>query len=148
MYRKLPRLVLNFFSSGEKMKTKKKVSQKRKEELKIIERACEMERNFQKAVDMADGFPPPKLEEDFKFLENGFFMIFFLPKKNESRNNLYPRLPTRHPREKIFRKNLFLPYSLPQQWQETPSETPNQIQDFCSPRRLVFFGNHASGGTA
>ena len=48
------------------MKTKKKVSQKRKEELKIIERACEMERNFQKAVDMADGFPPAKIGRGFQ----------------------------------------------------------------------------------
>ena len=60
------------------MKTKKKVSQKQKqdEELKIIEKACEMERNFQKAVDMADGFPPPKSEEDFKFLEKWLFLDF------------------------------------------------------------------------
>ena len=60
------------------MATKKKVSQKQKqdERLKIIEKACEIERNFQKAVDMADGFPPPKSEEDFKFLEKWLFHDF------------------------------------------------------------------------
>ena len=60
------------------MKTKKKVSQKQKqdEELKLCEKAIEAERNFQKAVDMADGFPPPKSEEDFKFLEKWLFLDF------------------------------------------------------------------------
>ena len=60
------------------MKTKKKVSQKTKkdEELEILERACELERNFQKAVVMADGFPPPKSAEDFQFLEKWLFHDF------------------------------------------------------------------------
>ena len=62
------------------MTTKKKVSPKNEtkdEELKLCEKACEMERNFQKAVEMADGFPPPKSEEDFKFLEKWLFYDFF-----------------------------------------------------------------------
>ena len=78
---------MNFFSIGEKMATKKKVSSTKETQEQLCEKACEMEKNFQKAVDMADGFPPPKSEEDFKFLKNGFFMIFFLSKKNEPRNN-------------------------------------------------------------
>ena len=75
------------------------------------------ERNLKKALNMADGFPPPKTTEDFKFLDkwlfNDEFFIFF--KENESRNNLNPRLPPRLPSEKIHRKTLFLPGSLPQQ---------------------------------
>ena len=63
------------------MTTKKKVCLKKenttKEFEKLCEKACEMERNFQKAVDMADGFPPPKSEEDFKFLEKWLFYDFF-----------------------------------------------------------------------
>ena len=76
--RTIPDHLLNFFSSGEKMKTKKKVSQKTKkdEELEILEKVCEMERNFQKACEMADGFPPPKSEEDFQFLEKWLFHDF------------------------------------------------------------------------
>ena len=62
------------------MKTKKKVSQKKKqkedEELEILEKACEMEINFQKACEMADGFPPPKSAEDFQFLEKWLFHDF------------------------------------------------------------------------
>ena len=42
-------------------------------------------------------------------------MVFLFFKENEPRNNLNPRLPPRHPSEKIFRENLFLPDSLPQQ---------------------------------
>ena len=74
---KVSRHVLNFFSSGEKMATKKKVSQKHKtdeESKKLCEKAIEAEKNFQNAVDMADGFPPPKSEEDFKFLEKWLFL--------------------------------------------------------------------------
>ena len=78
-----PDLVLNFFSFGDKMASKKKtqspkkVSQKHKQkELEIIKQACEMERNFQKACEMADGFPPPKSEEDFRFLEKWLFLDF------------------------------------------------------------------------
>ena len=60
--------------------TKRKTFQQKKkktaEEIQL-EKACEMERNFQKAVDMADGFPPPKSEEDFKFLEKWLFYDFF-----------------------------------------------------------------------
>ena len=60
--------------------TKRKTFQQKKkktaEEIQL-EKACEMERNFQKAVDMADGFPPPKSEEDFKFLEKWLFFYFF-----------------------------------------------------------------------
>ena len=72
---------------------------------------------LKKALNMADGFPPPKTTEDFKFLDkwlfNDEFFIFF--KDNESRNNLNLRLPPRHPSETIHRKTLFLPGSLPQQ---------------------------------
>ena len=52
-------------------KKKKRSCEKTPEEAELekLEKACEAERNFQKAVDMADGFPPPKSEEDFKFLE-------------------------------------------------------------------------------
>ena len=76
----------------------------------------EAERNLKKALNMADGFPPPKTNEDFEFLDKWLFndcFLFF--KENESRNNLNPRLPPRLSREKIFRKNLVLPDSLPQQ---------------------------------
>ena len=75
------------------------------------------ERNLKKALDMADGFPPPKTTEDFKFLDKWLFNdeFFYFFKENEPRNNLNPRLPPRHPSEKIFRENLFLPDSLPQQ---------------------------------
>ena len=60
------------------MLSKKKKTPKKKtpEEIKL-DKACEAERNFQKAVDMADGFPPPKSEEDFKFLEKWLFCDFF-----------------------------------------------------------------------
>ena len=49
------------------MKTTKKVSQKTKkdDELEILEKAIEAERNFQKACEMADGFPPPKSGRGF-----------------------------------------------------------------------------------
>ena len=72
---------------------------------------------LKKALNMADGFPPPKTTEDFKFLDKWLFndLFFYFFKENESRNNLNPRLPPRHPSEKIFRENLFLPDSLPQQ---------------------------------
>ena len=56
------------------MTTKKKVSPTKETQEKLCEKACEMERNFQKAVDMADGFPPPKSEEDFKFLKKWLFL--------------------------------------------------------------------------
>ena len=54
---------------------KKSTPQKKKKTAEEIEldKACEAERNFQKAVDMADGFPSPKSEEDFKFLEKWIF---------------------------------------------------------------------------
>ena len=53
------------------------------------------ERNFEKALNMADGFPPPKTIEDFKFLDKWLFndLFFYFFKENESRNNLNPRLP-------------------------------------------------------
>ena len=51
------------------MSCKKKKKTPEEAELEKLEKACKDERNFQKAVDMADGFPPPKSEEDFKFLE-------------------------------------------------------------------------------
>ena len=61
----------------QKMKSTKTISQKdKRHELEILEKACEMERNFQKACEMADGFPPPKLEEDFQFLEKWLFHNF------------------------------------------------------------------------
>ena len=56
-----------------KGKTFQQKKKKTAEEIQL-EKACEMERNFQKAVDMADGFPPPKSEEDFKFLEKWLFL--------------------------------------------------------------------------
>ena len=55
------------------MSSKKKKQKKTPEEEKL-EKACEAERNFQKAIDMADGFPPPKSEEDFRFLEKWLFL--------------------------------------------------------------------------
>ena len=60
------------------MKSQKKtVSQKdKRHELEILEKACEMEINFQKACEMADGFPPPKSAEDFQFLEKWLFHDF------------------------------------------------------------------------
>ena len=73
----------NFFDSGQ---SKSKKEKKPVNPQKIWEQACEnerkfhaelwekAERNFQKAVDMADGFPPPKSEEDFKFLEKWLFL--------------------------------------------------------------------------
>ena len=64
-----PDYVLNFFSSGEKMKTPQEV---------------EAERNLKKALNMADGFPPLKTNEDFKFLDKWLFndlFFFFFPKK-------------------------------------------------------------------
>ena len=45
----------------------------KKTKKEILEKACEMERNFQKACEMAEGFPPPKSEEDFQFLEKWLF---------------------------------------------------------------------------
>ena len=61
-----------------KMKSqKKRISQKdKRHELEILEKACEMEINFQKAREMADGFPPPKSAEDFQFLEKWLFHDF------------------------------------------------------------------------
>ena len=59
------------------MATKKKVSSTKETQEKLCEKVCEMEKNFQKAVDMADGFPPPKSEEDFKFLKKWLFYDFF-----------------------------------------------------------------------
>ena len=95
------------------MKTTKKVSKKTPQQ----QEAIEAERNLKKALNMADGFPPPKTNEDFKFLDKWLFKdcFFYFFKENESRNNLNPRLPPRYPREKNFRENLFLPDSLPQQ---------------------------------
>ena len=64
----------------------------------------EAERNLKKALNMADGFPPPKTTEDFKFLDKWLFNddFFYLFKENESRNNLNPRLPPRLPSETNF----------------------------------------------
>ena len=77
----------------------------------------EAERNLKKALNMADGFPPPKTTEDFKFLDkwlfNDEFFCFF--KENEPRNNINPRLPPRLPRETNHWKNVFLPCSMPPQ---------------------------------
>ena len=69
----------------------------------------EAERNLKKALNMADGFPPPKTSEDFKFLDKWLFNdeFFYLFKENESRNNLNPRLPPWLPSETNHRKNLF-----------------------------------------
>ena len=81
------------------------------------EKNTQAERKIKKALNMADGFPPPKTTEDFKFLDKWLFNseFFYLFKENESRNNLNPRLPPRYPSETNHRKNLFLPDSLPQQ---------------------------------
>ena len=72
---------------------------------------------IKKALNMADGFPPPKTAEDFKFLDKWLFNheFFCFLKENESRNNFNLRLPPWLPSEKINRKTLFLPGSLPQQ---------------------------------
>ena len=55
------------------MKTKKKTPAPQQE--------VEAERNLKKALDMADGFPPPKTNEDFEFLDkwlfNDCFFLFF-----------------------------------------------------------------------
>ena len=61
-----------------KMKSQeKRISQKdKRHELEILEKAREMEINFQKACEMADGFPPPKSAEDFQFLEKWLFHDF------------------------------------------------------------------------
>ena len=37
----------------------------------------EAERNFKKALNMADGFPSPKTNEDFKFLDKWLFNDLF-----------------------------------------------------------------------
>ena len=57
------------------MKTTKKVSKKTPQQ----QEAIEAERNLKKALNMADGFPPPKTNEDFKFLDKWLFKdCFFL----------------------------------------------------------------------
>ena len=50
------------------MKTTKKVSKKTPQQ-----EAIEAERNLKKALNMADGFPPPKTNEDLIFLEQWLF---------------------------------------------------------------------------
>ena len=61
------------------MQSPKTISQKDKQkELEILEKSIEAERNFQKACEMAEGFPPPKSEEDFQFLEKWLFYDFFV----------------------------------------------------------------------
>ena len=62
--------------------------------IKKTPQEVEAERNLKgealkKALNMADGFPPPKTNEDFKFLDKWLFndLFFFLSKENESRNN-------------------------------------------------------------
>ena len=57
-----------------KKKNPQRWGRMRKKRAQICDKACENERNFQKAVDMADGFPPPKSEEHFKFLETWLFI--------------------------------------------------------------------------
>ena len=54
---------------------KKSTPQKKKKTAEEIEldKACEAERNFQKAVDMATGFLPVQSEEDRKFMEKWIF---------------------------------------------------------------------------
>ena len=54
------------------------------------QKACEAELNFEKALDMAMGFPPIKSEEDYKFVVK--WLVFCLSKENESRENINPRL--------------------------------------------------------
>ena len=61
-------------------KIPKKEEEKIKDEMEWI-KACEAELNFQKAVDMATDFFSIKLEEDFKFMKNGFFCNFVFSKK-------------------------------------------------------------------
>ena len=71
-----------FFESGQsKSNKRKRVSPK-----EILEQAfaneqkfyaklwAQAEQKFQKAVDMADGFPPPKSKEDWQFLEKWLFL--------------------------------------------------------------------------
>ena len=82
------------------MKSQKKtISQKdKRHELEILEKACEMERNFQKACEMADGFPPPKSEEDFQFLEKWLFHDFLKLK--------YPTATSTLPSKNLQEKSL------------------------------------------
>ena len=54
-------------------KIPKKEEEKIKDEMEWI-KACEAELNFQKAVDMATGFLPIKLEEDLKFMKKWIFL--------------------------------------------------------------------------
>ena len=63
------------------------------------EQACEEQDNYDKAVDLAMSFLTPSEEED-QFMMKWIFgrpkpfcdFIFSLCIKNESRNNIYPRL--------------------------------------------------------
>ena len=48
---------------------KKSTPQKKIKEEMEWEKACDAERNFEKAVDMATGFLPVRTEEDRKFME-------------------------------------------------------------------------------
>ena len=52
---------------------KKFIQEEKIQEEYVWEKACEMERNFQKAVDMATGFLPVRSEEDRKFMEKWIF---------------------------------------------------------------------------
>ena len=56
------------------MATKKKVSSTKETQEKLCEKACEMEKNFQKAVDMADGFPPAKIGRGFQISQKMAFL--------------------------------------------------------------------------
>ena len=73
---KIYKKTFNFFSIGERMSKKKSSPQKKKKTAEEIEweKACEAERNFQKAVDMATGFLPVRSEEDRKFMEKWIFL--------------------------------------------------------------------------
>ena len=55
------------------MSKKKPTLQKKTAEEIELDKACEAERNFQKAVDMVTGFLPVQSEEDRKFMEKWIF---------------------------------------------------------------------------
>ena len=102
--------------SSKKKSTPQKKKKTAEEKEKELDKACEAERNFQKAVDMADGFPPPKSEEDFKFLEKWiFFLIFLFPRKMNPAKISISDCQLSSPVNQNFRKNLFLSSPMPQQ---------------------------------
>ena len=93
------------------MKTTKKVSKNKPQH------EAERKRNLKKALNMADGFPPPKTTEDFKFLDKWLFndCFFIFSKKMNPETISIPDCHLDTPVKKSSGKNLFLPDSLPQQ---------------------------------